>query len=64
MKTFEIIPRSKAAGLYDYRYTIQTQAKAGNWVDSASVHEPGLAQAFAANLHSNGNVVRILDNHA
>jgi hypothetical protein len=47
----------------DYRYTIQTQAPAGNWVDSLSANDLASVKAFAQyEADKHGKTVRIVDN--
>lgn len=57
-----VIPRSQVQ--CDYRYEVQTQAPAGNWVMSMAASEWNTVAEDADHLIKLGHTVRIVDNSA
>lgn len=55
-----VIPRS--AVQYDLRYTVQSCAPAGNWVDSLGTSDWNSAVDHAEYMMSRGKRMRIVDN--
>lgn len=62
-KQFASIVLPRSANPLEYRYTVEEQAPAGNWVASARMHDEAGAVRFAKSLGARGATARVIDEY-